>query len=167
MTKQEIIDLCAKTAKEAQIRDDVCSRSVLVGLAAYFDSPRDLIRASSNLCGGAGAASGSCGTYTCGQLALGLKYNHTPEEELENEALFDVTSRKFMEFRDRFLKEFGTTLCPEIHKQVFGRAYIYYKPEDAAEYFKITDHHIRCAETVERATRLIAAMLLEDEEETA
>ncbi|MBR3060117.1 MAG: C_GCAxxG_C_C family protein [Oscillospiraceae bacterium] len=167
MNKQEIIDLCAKAAKEAQIRDDVCSRSVLVGLKAYFDIPEDLIRASSNLCGGAGAASGSCGTYTCGQLALGLKYNHTPEEELENPELFDVTSGKFMEFRDRFMKEFGTTLCPEIHKQVFGRAYIYYKPEDAAEYFKITDHHIRCAETVERATRLIAAMLLEDEEETA
>ena len=150
MTKQEIIDLCAKTAKEAQIRDDVCS-----------------IRASSNLCGGAGAASGSCGTYTCGQLALGLKYNSSVEEELENPALFDVTSRKFMEFRDRFLKEFGTTLCPEIHKQVFGRAYIYTKPEDAEAYFKITDHHIRCAETVERATRLIAEMLLEDEEEQA
>ena len=167
MTKQEIIDLCAKTAREAQIRDDVCSRSTLLGLKAYFDIPDDLIRASSNLCGGAGAGSGSCGTYTCGQLALGLKYNHTPEEELENPALFDVTSAKFMELRDRFMKEFGTTLCPEIHKQVFGRAYYYYKPEDAAEYFTITDHHIRCADTVERATRLIAEMLLEDEEEQA
>ena len=167
MTKQEIIDLCAKTAKEAQIRDDVCSRSTLIGLKAYFDIPDDLIRASSNLCGGAVAASGSCGTYTCGQLALGLKYNRPLEEELENPAVFDVTSKKFMEFRDRFLKEFGTTLCPEIHKQVFGRAYIYTKPEDAEAYFKITDHHIKCAATVERAIRLIAEMLLEDEEEKA
>ena len=165
MTREEILDLCGKTAREAQIRDDVCSRSTLLGLKAYFDwIPDEMIRASMNLCGGAGASSGSCGTYTCGQLALGLKYNHTPEEELENEALFDVTSRKFMEFRDRFLKEFGTTLCPEIHKQVFGRAYIYTKPEDAEAYFKITDHNVRCAATVERATRLIAEMLLEDEE---
>ena len=147
MTKQEIIDLCGKTAKEAQIRDDVCSRSTLIGLKAYFDIPEDVIRASSNLCGGAGASSGSCGTYTCGQLAVGLKYNRTAEEELE--------------------KEFGTTLCPEIHKQVFGRSYIYTNPEDAEAYFKVTDHHIRCAETVERATRLIAAMLLEDEEDQA
>ena len=105
MTKQEIIDLCGKTAKEAQIRDDVCSRSTLIGLKAYFDIPEDVIRASSNLCGGAGASSGSCGTYTCGQLAVGLKYNHTAEEELENPALFDVTSQKFMELRDHFLKE--------------------------------------------------------------
>ena len=164
MNKQEIIDLCAKAAREAQIRDDVCSRSTLIGLKAYFDIPDDLIRASTNLCGGAGAASGSCGAYTCSQLALGLKYNHSAEEELEDEELFHVTHVKFIELRDRFLKEFGTTLCPEIHKQVFGRAYYYYKPEDAAEYFKITDHHIRCADTVERATRLIAAMLLEDEE---
>ena len=167
MNKQEIIDLCAKTAKAAQIRDDVCSRSVLVGLKACFDIPDDLIRASTNLCGGAGAASGSCGTYTCAQLALGLKYNHSPEEELANEELFHVTHVKFIELRDRFLKEFGTTLCPEIHKQVFGRSYIYTNPEDAEAYGKVADHHIRCGETVERATRLIAEMLLEDEEEQA
>ncbi len=167
MTKQEIIDLCAKTAREAQIRDDVCSRSTLIGLAAYFDIPDDVIRAGTNLCGGAGASSGSCGTYTCGQLAIGLKYNHMPEEEKADPELFKVTHEKFIELRDRFLKEFGTCLCPEIHKQAFGRSYIYTKPEDAEAYGKITDHHIRCADTVERATRLIAAMLLEDEEEQA
>ena len=37
MTKQEIIDLCGAAAREAQIRDDVCSRSTLIGLKAYLD----------------------------------------------------------------------------------------------------------------------------------
>lgn len=164
MTKSEIIELCAKTAREAQIRDDVCSRSVLIGLKAYFDLPDDLIRASTNLCGGAGASSGSCGTYTCGLLAVGWKYNHTAEEELADPSKFDICQSKFMAFRDRYVQEFGTTLCPEIQKKVYGRSYIFTKPEDCEVYFTIEDHNVQCANIVERATRLCAEFLLEDEE---
>ena len=124
MTKAEILDLVGKTAREAQIRDDVCSRSTLLGLAAYFDFiPEDMIRASFSLCGGAGASSGSCGTYTCGLLALGLKYNAPVEEELKNPELQEKGQAKFMEFRDRFIKEMGSTLCPELQKILEGATY--------------------------------------------
>lgn len=163
MTKNEIIDLCGKTAREAQIRDDVCSRSTLLGLKAYFDFiPDDMIRASMNLCGGAGASSGTCGTYTCGLLAIGLKYNVPLEDELKNPELQDKNAAKFMEFRDRYLKEMGTTLCPEFQKKVFGRTFIFTDPQDCEEYWKIEDHAVKCADVVEKATRLIAEMLLED-----
>ncbi len=165
MTKQEIIDKCANAAREAQIRDDVCSRSVLLGLKEYFDIPDEMIRASASLCGGAGAASGSCGTYTCGLLAVGWKFNVPLERELADPDSFDITQSKFIGFRDRFLKEFGTTLCPEIHKQVYGRSYIYTKPEDCEAYGKVLDHNVQCAAVVERATRLVAEFLLEGEEE--
>lgn len=163
MTKEEILDLCGKTAREAQIRDDVCSRSTLIGLKAYFDFiPDEMIRASMNLCGGAGGSSGSCGTYTCGLLAIGLKYNVPLEEELKNPELQDVGAAKFNEFRDRYLKAMGTTMCPEFQKKVFGRSYIFTNPEDCEEYWKIEDHAEKCADVVEKATRVIAEMLLED-----
>ena len=165
MTKAEIIDLCGKTAREAQMRDDVCSRSLLLGLKAYFDYiPDELIRASASLCGGAGAASGSCGTYTCGLLAEGWKYNVPLDEELKDPSKFDKNQEKFMGWRDRFLKEFGTTLCPEIQKQVYGRSYYFTKPEDCEVYFQIADHATQCANIVERATRLCAEYLLEGED---
>ncbi len=163
MTKEEILDLCGKTAREAQIRDDVCSRSTLIGLKAYFDFiPDEMIRASMNLCGGAGGSSGTCGTYTCGLLAIGLKYNVPLEEELKNPELQDVGAAKFNEFRDRYLKAMGTTMCPEFQKKVFGRSYIFTNPEDCEEYWKIEDHAEKCADVVEKATRVIAEMLLED-----
>lgn len=163
MTKEEILDLCGKTAREAQIRDDVCSRSTLIGLKAYFDFiPDEMIRASMSLCGGAGASSGTCGTYTCGLLAIGLKYNVPLDEELKNPELQDVGAAKFMEFRDRYLKAMGTTMCPEFQKKVFGRTYIFTNPEDCEEYWKVADHAEKCADVVEKATRVIAEMLLED-----
>jgi hypothetical protein len=165
MTKAEIIDQVSKAAREAQVRDDVCSRSTLVGLKTHFDwIPDDMIRASMSLCGGAGASSGSCGTFTSGLLAIGLKFNVPIEEELANPKKQGIGAAKFMEFRDRYLKAMGTTLCPELQKPIFGRSYIFTNPEDCEAYWKIKDHNEKCGIVVEKATRVIAEMLLEDEE---
>ena len=166
MTREEIIDLCGRTAREAQIRDDVCSRSTLLGLKAYFDwIPDDLIRASMNLCGGAGASSGTCGTFTAGLLAVGLKYNVPLEEELKNPALQEINAGMFTRFRDAYLKEMGTTMCPEFQKQVFGRTYIFTDSADCEEYWQVADHAEKCGGVVERAARVIAAFLLDNEPE--
>jgi hypothetical protein len=163
MTKEEILDIVGNAARAAQIRDDVCSRSLLLGLKAYFDFiPDDLIRASLSLCGGAGASSGSCGTYTCGLLAIGLKNNIPLDKELENPDLQNIGVSKFIAYRDRFISEMGTTLCPEFQKKVFGRSYIFTDPADSEEYWKVSDHNVKCADVVERAARLTAEILLED-----
>lgn len=165
MKKEAIINQIGAAAREAQIRDDVCSRSTLIGLKTYFDwIPDELIRASFSLCGGAGASSGSCGTYTCGLLAVGLKYNKPLEEELTDPSKQQVGGAKFKEFRDRYLEEMGSTLCPELQKQVFGRSYIFTDPKDCEAYGLVDDHNVKCGEVVERAARLIAEMLLEDKE---
>lgn len=164
MTRAEILEQVGKAAKEAQIRDDVCSRSTLIGLKTYFDwIPDELIRASMSLCGGAGASSGSCGTYTCGLLAIGLKYNVPLEEEFAHPEKQAINAEKFMEFRDRFLKAMGSSLCPELQKQVFGRSYIFTNPEHCEEYWKVTDHNEKCGIIVEKATRVAAEMLLDGE----
>ena len=149
MTKQEIIDLCGAAAREAQIRDDVCSRSTLIGLKAYFDwIPDDMIRASMNLCGGAGASSGSCGTFTAG---------------LKNPALQERNAAMFSAFRDGFLEKLGTTMCPEFQKQIYGRSYIFTDPADCEAYWAIADHNEKCAIVVERAARFIAEFLLDND----
>ncbi len=164
MTREEIIDLCGRTARAAQIRDDVCSRSTMLGLKAYFDwIPDDMIRASMNLCGGAGASSGTCGTFTAGLLAVGLKYNVPLEAEWKDPALQEINAGMFSAFRDAFLAEMGTTLCPEFQKKVFGRTYIFTDPADCEAYWKVADHAEKCADVVERATRVIAAFLLDHE----
>ena len=162
MNREEILEQVCSAAREAQIRDDVCSRSVLIGLRTYFDwIPDELIRASLSLCGGAGASSGSCGTYTCSLLAIGLMYNVPLDEELADPEKQGIGAAKFMEFRDRYLEAMGSTLCPELQKQVFGRSYIFTIPEHCDEYWKITDHNVKCGTIVERATRVVAGMLLD------
>lgn len=166
MTRQQKIDNAAETARQAQIRDDVCSRSVLVGLKTIFSIPEEMITASFNLCGGTGSASGSCGAYCSGLLAVGLKYNAPLEEELKNPELQDKAAAGFIEYRDRFMKEMGTILCPEIHKKLFGRSYVLTDPVQQQEFLALEGHHIKCAEPVAVAARIAAEMILADEDES-
>lgn len=166
MTKQEKIDTAVKNAVRKQIEDDLCARSAIYGLSTVFDYiPKDLITATASLAGGCGSASGSCGAYCSCLLAVGLKFNATMEEEAADPAAFGRTAAKFTEFRDRFLKEYGTILCPEIHKKLFGRSYILTDPEQVNEFLNLPGHVEKCSEVVGAATRIAAEMILEGEED--
>lgn len=165
MDKQYKIDHAVKTAKAAIIRDDICARSVLVGLKDIFDElPDEMITASLSLAGGTGSASGSCGAYCCGLLAVGLKYNAPLEDELANPSLKQKGAQKFCEYRDRFTKEMGSVLCPELQKKVFGRAFDLVDPQEHMEFLSLPGHQEKCAEIVGVATRIAAEMILADED---
>ena len=162
--KKAIIDKCVEEGVKAQIRDDVCSRSTLVGLKACFDwIPDDVIKASASLCGGTGSASGSCGAYCCGLLAVGMKYNSTIEEELQDDEAFGKTAMHFSEYRDKFIAEMGSIMCPKVHEKLFGRSYNLLDDAEAQEFLTLPGHVEKCAETVATATRLAAEMLLAEE----
>lgn len=165
MDKQYQIDHAVETAKAAQIRDDICARSVLVGLKEIYDDiPDEMITAALSLAGGTGGASGSCGAYCCGLLAVGLKFNAPLEDELVNPALKQKGAAKFSEYRDRFMKEMGTVMCPEIHKKLFGRSYTLYDPKEHEEFLTMPGHQVKCAEAVGVAARIAAEMILADKE---
>ncbi len=165
MTKAEKIKLAMETARNAQIRDDICARSVLVGLKEIMDIPEEMITASFSLAGGGGGGSGSCGAYCCGLLGVGLKYNAPLEEELKDQSLQERGAIKFNEYRDRFLAEMGTVLCPGVHQKVFGRSYIFTNPEDEEAFMNLEGHEVTCGDVVAIATRIAAEMILADEED--
>ena len=163
MDRQELINIAAETAKAAQIRDDVCSRSVLVGLAAVLDEmPEELITASLSLLGGTGTASGSCGAYCAGLMGVGLKFNYPLDDELSNPALMGEGISKAAEYRDRFMAIYGTVLCPKIHEKLFGRSYVFTDPAQQQEFLTLEGHVERCAEVVADAARIAADMILDD-----
>ncbi|SHI07811.1 C_GCAxxG_C_C family probable redox protein [Sporobacter termitidis DSM 10068] len=165
MDKQSRIDHAVETAKAAQIRDDICARSVLVGLSEILDDmPEEMITASLSLAGGTGGASGSCGAYCCGLLAVGLKYNAPLADERANPAVKQAGAAKFSEYRERFTQEMGTILCPELHKKVFGRSYRLCDPKEHEEFLSMPGHNVKCAEVVGVAARLAAEMLLAGED---
>ena len=165
MTREELIQKAVDAAVEAQIRDDICARSAMYGLKQVFDYiPEELVTATLSLAGGCGAASGSCGAYCAGLLAIGMTYNATMAQEKENPDLIEIGCGKFIEFRDRFLAKMGTVLCPELHQQVFGRSYVFTDPVQHEEFACREDHAEKCAAVVAAAVRVACEMLLDDPE---
>lgn len=168
MNRQEIVAMIEKNALETSLRDDICARSALYGLKTYFDFiPEEMITAAMSLVGGCGRANGSCGAYVAGMLAIGAKFNPTIEEELANpEKLNELRQRgfeKLLEYRDTFYQEYGTTLCPEIHKQLFGRSFDLMDDKEDAEYLNVPGHVEKCSTVVKNAARMAAEIMLEDE----
>lgn len=171
MTEQarQAAERVSAAAAAIQCRDDVCSRSTLAGLAQEFDFiPEQLVTASASLCGGTGSASGSCGAYCAGLLAVGLYFNSSIAQELahRDEDVFGrTTAAKFTEYRDRFLARYGTILCPKIQEQLFGRGYILSDPRDQQAFFELPGHAEVCAQVVAFAAGLAAEMIAEKENE--
>ena len=160
--KQAIVEKATEAAVKFQVRDDVCARSCMAGLATQFDFiPKEMVTATASLEGGCGIASGSCGAYCAGLLALGLQRNATIEEELENPAVFERCAAAFTEYRERFKAEMGTTLCPKIHEKVYGHAYQLDDPADQEAFLTMPGHREKCGEVVGVAARIAAEMLLE------
>jgi len=164
--RKEILDLVEKNAIEAQLRDDACAPSTMYGLSTGFEFIREeAVAAAWPLLGGTGIASGSCGAYCSGLMAIGLKYvplvakATSAEEALEKKELL---RSKILAFRDAFLKEYGTILCPEIHKILFGRGFNLKDGQERDEFLSIPDHAEKCATVVAKAARLAAEIMLED-----
>ena len=165
MDRRQKIEMATSTARAAQIRDDICARSVLIGLQTICsDIPDEMITASMSLAGGTGAASGSCGAYCAGLLGVGLEFNYPVEDERENPQLKMEGVHKFKEYRDRFIGEWGTVMCPELIGKMFGRTYLFTDPQQEGEFLTMEGHAEKCAEIVAAATRIAAEMILCDEQ---
>jgi C_GCAxxG_C_C family probable redox protein len=162
-SESKILDEVEQSARDAELNYHGCSRSTLYGLKQHFDFiPDELVRAATALGGGCSWSGGSCGAYCGGLLAIGLKFS-PPIEDLSDEGLAKGESarEKRLAFKDLFLKEFGTTFCPEIQERLFGRRFDFMDEKEREELLNLPGHHEKCASVVSKGARLAAQILLE------
>ncbi len=86
-----------------------CSQVVLRHFAGRFGISEDEANRMAACFGGGMQLGSVCGAYTGALMAIGLKYGHSNPEGLMQQK--DVLIGKTVQFRDRFLKEFGTAEC--------------------------------------------------------
>ena len=164
MTREELIQKAEAAGVEAILRDDICARSAMVGLKTAFpEIPEEMVTACLSLAGGTGSASGSCGAYCAGLMAVVLHFNSTIAEELADPNHEKRGMDKFMEYRDRFRAEWGTVLCPKIHAKLFGREYNLADDKDHTDFLSMPGHTEKCATVVASAIRLACEMILPED----
>jgi C_GCAxxG_C_C family probable redox protein len=99
-----------------------------------------LLRVSSGLAGGLGCGHHElCGALSGGALIIGALYGRTSPDEDDTEC-----NRRVSDYRERFLRQFGTTCCQELRDSGYG-----------------SEGQWPCAVLVEGATRILGQVLTE------
>ncbi len=101
----------------------------------------------------------TCGALTGALLALGCVVGR---ERLENREQYAVAMDEAKQFYDQFRERIGHTLCEEIHKIRFGKAYHLSRPEERKAFHHAGGHaRTGCPEVCGVAARLAAEAILD------
>ena len=115
--------------------------------------------------GGACSVGGSCRAFSEGLMALSTKLSRRSDTLSENELQqLSYACRKFSQFRDWFVSEFGAIMCRDIQFKVFGRVY---DIADDEELQKMRDYQQElgktCSEIAVKSVIKVADILSQEE----
>ena len=113
-----------------------CGQSVVAAVTetlGIFDE--EIFNASTGLCGGIGLVNDStCSAYLGGVLSIGLVFPRERKKfdgDRENKYLnFELVQA----LREKFVKEFGTNHCADLHKIKYGRSYDLVQKQEREEF---------------------------------
>jgi C_GCAxxG_C_C family probable redox protein len=141
-----------------------CAQCVLGTMMKLFNLTQpEAFQAATGLAGGVGlSVKGSCGALTGGVMAISLVYGR------EMGAMDDPEKKRFIAYRlanrlhERFVAEYGSSLCGEIHKSIMGQTYHLNNPEEWQDFLGAGGHSEKCPGVVGKAARWTAEILMEE-----
>lgn len=140
-----------------------CCQSTIAALQETL-GPRDdsLFRAGSGMAGGIGIhCDGVCGGYSGGVMQLSRMFGRTRERIADGEAM-DLTNRLASKLHGKFIEEYGSVICRDIHQRIFGRTFDLWNPEDAKAIEAAGSHVDKCTTVVGNASAWAAEIALEE-----
>ena len=161
-SKEQILDKAYKLAYKYEAERGSCPQCVLAALHEIFKiSDPETIKAADAMAGGTALSTeGTCGALVGGLLAISSIVGRTYKDFSEGERkrrVFQYAKK----FYDRFVKEYGSPVCKDIHKKLFGRAFNLLDPKDYQEFDRAGAHEDKCTSVSGNAARWAAEIILE------
>jgi len=120
------------------------------------------IRAADALAGGTALSSqGTCGALVGGLMAISMLTGRTYPE-------FSDGKRKRRVFKyaqklyDRFIQEYGSPLCCDVQKQLFGRSYLLMDKKEYQAFEEAGAHVDKCPTVAGNAAKWTTELILEE-----
>lgn len=121
-----------------------------------------LFQSASGFSGGmAISGDGVCGGYSGGLMYMGSQVGRRYKEMLEN----GDKDAQYMSYtmaqvlRDRFLETYGSVICSDVHKQIFGKSFCLRTKAVRNEFEAVGAHSTKCTNVVGTASAYIAEIL--------
>lgn len=143
-----------------------CAQCVLAPLMEIFNIKQpEAFKAATGLAGGIGlSVEGSCGGLTGGAMAFGLIYGRELDKIEDPKDLRFISYRLANKLHERFIQEYGSSICKEIQKKVAGQVYHLNNPEEWDAFMAAGGHTDKCPGVVGKATRWAAEIIMEEAE---
>lgn len=138
-----------------------CAQMTLKALQEVFGlTDVEVFKAASPLSGGTARSGQTCGSLLGALLFIGVVFGRRRLERTDvsedYRRAMEITERVY----DEFEREFGTTICKEIHMKLFGRIYDLRNLRDVEEFISSGAWN-RCAEVMSKAAEIAARKILE------
>lgn len=161
-SREEILEEVYNRAFKYEAERGSCPQCVLSAIMEVLDvGDPATVQAIDALAGGTALSTeGTCGALVGGLLAISSIVGRTYED-------FSAGERKRRVFRystklyDRFIEEYGSPLCKDVHKKLFGRTFNLLDPKDYAEFEKAGAHVDKCPDVSGKVARWAAEIILD------
>jgi C_GCAxxG_C_C family probable redox protein len=162
-SQNDILEKVYQRAFEYEARLGSCPQCVLAALKEILEvGDENIFRGSHGLTGGTSLSSkGTCGALAGGMIALSALVGRTYQEFTEGQKkrlVFKYTKLLY----DRFIEEYGSPLCCDVQKKIFGRSYVLLDKQDYEAFEKAGAHVDKCTSVAGNAAKWTAEIILNE-----
>ena len=170
LSRQELLDKAYELAFNFEKNSYCCSQSTVAGLYELLGFDDVVVKVATPLSGGtAEQFSGTCSALAGGLMVLGYYFGRPAEKMSYQERIQANVDALFASFpasqllADKFWKEYGTIICPHIHRQLFGRTWWLLDPDELNKFEAAGGHSDpkKCCHVVGTAARWTMEILLD------
>jgi len=147
-----------------------CSQSTVAALHELLEIDDAVVKVAMPLSGGtAEQFLGTCGALSGGLMVLSYYFGRTPDKmsykETAKEGIKDLFASMPVTkmLADKFVEEYGTILCPHIHRQLFGRTYWLRDQQELEKFEKAGGHSApdKCCSVAGKGARWTLEILMD------
>jgi C_GCAxxG_C_C family probable redox protein len=162
-TREEKLQKAYDLAFKYEAERGSCPQCVYSALMETLNiGDKNVVKSIDALAGGTAlSAEGTCGALVGGLCAISSIVGRTYED-------FSAGERKrriFMyskKLYDKFMQEYGSILCKDVHKKLFGRTFKLMNKNDYAEFEKMGAHVDKCPDVSGKTAKWAAEIILDD-----
>jgi C_GCAxxG_C_C family probable redox protein len=154
----------AENGAEYERKYRSCGQCTVAAVQDALGIRNDFVfKCAGSLGGGIGKfCDGSCGAYTGSVLMIGLVWGRARSRfdgDVENRRTAD---RLTALVHEKFMNEYGTVTCREIHDKLFGRRFDLWSDTDKTAFDAAGAHTEKCTSVVARAASWTTGIILDE-----
>jgi C_GCAxxG_C_C family probable redox protein len=162
-TREEKLQKAYDLAFKYEAERGSCPQCVYSALMETLNiGDKNVVKSIDALAGGTAlSAEGTCGALVGGLCAISSIVGRTYEDFSagEHKRRIFMYSKKLY---DKFMQEYGSILCKEVHKKLFGRTFNLMNKNDYAEFEKMGAHVDKCPDVSGKTAKWAAEIILDD-----